>query len=319
MTLNIRTLYATLISLIFVSTSFAQTIEKYFSYNWKETKPADARFYSLINKTDSGWYRSDYFMATKRLQMVGLFEDSNSKSQNGYVYYYSNGMIEQSGNCDHGKKIGLWLTYHTNGMIADSTVYANNNPSGTSLGWHDNDFMSDSSYWDDKGNGVKISWYDNGNISSAGYYSTWNQRIGKWQYFHKNGRISSFEIYEKGTMTSKECYDENGNILENCLPDTPAIFPGGQAAWQNYLVRQLYFPPGLEFRNADAATVLVSFAVDEDGNIKDAFVDIPLFPQFDAIALDVIKKSPKWKPAIQNNRKIKSFAKQPVVFLIKYY
>jgi hypothetical protein len=199
-------------------------------------------------------------------------------------------------------------------MVADSTVNANNNPIGTSLGWHDNGFMSDSSNWDDKGNGVKISWYDNGNISSAGYYTEWKKRRGKWQYFHMNGKISSFEIYGNGTLISKECYYENGNIMENCLQDSAAVFPGGQTAWQNYLARKLYFPPGLEFKNTDAITVLTSFAVEEDGNIKDAFVDIPLFPQFDAIALDVIKKSPKWKPAIQNNRKIKYIARQPVVY-----
>ena|ERR1022692_4285042 len=106
MALNAKACFSALISLVFASTCFAQRIEKYYSYNWKETKPVDARFYSLIDKTDSGWYRRDYFLATKRLQMAGLFEDSNSKLQNGYVYYfYSNGKIEQSGKCEHGKKL----------------------------------------------------------------------------------------------------------------------------------------------------------------------------------------------------------------------
>ena len=315
MTLHAKAYFSILIFLFFTSICFAQRIEKYYSYNWKETNAGDARFYSLIDKTDSGWYRRDYFLATKKLQMAGLFEDRNSKLQKGYVYYfYSNGKIEQSGKCEHGKKVGLWLTYHTNGMIADSTVYADNNPIGTSLGWHDNGFMSDSSNWDDKGNGVKINWYDTGNISSAGYYTEWKKRRGKWQFFHKNGRLSSFAIYDNGTLISKGCYDENGNSMENCVQDTAAVFPGGLAAWQDYLSRKLYFPPGYEFRNTDAATVVISFAVDEDGNVKDAFVDIPLFPQFDAIALDVIKKSPKWKPAIQNNRKIKYITRQPVIY-----
>jgi hypothetical protein len=54
--------------------------------------------------------------------------------------------------------------------------------------------------------------------------------------------------------------------------------------------------------------------VDEEGLIQDAEVTGSLHPDFDKIALEAIKNSPKWIPAIDHNRKIKAYRRQPVTF-----
>lgn len=307
-----------LIIVIFISPFYllSQKIEKYYSYNWKETAPADARFYALIEKTDSGWHRNDYFLATKKIQMTGLYDDSICKVPNGtFYYFYPGGKLQQYGQYTHGKKRGLWLQFHTNGMMADSTFFEDGHPMGISMGWHDNGFVSDSSNWNNAGDGVSVSWFDNGNISSAGYYTAWDKRRGKWQFFHNNGKISSYEVYDNGKPISKDCFDENGKKSASCLADTSAQFHGGNKAWQEYLSRKLYFPPGYKFTNTDAATVVISFVIDEDGNVKAAYVYMPLFREFDQVALDVIKKSPRWIPAIEHNRKIKYHFSQPIIYM----
>ncbi|ANH80797.1 hypothetical protein A8C56_07215 [Niabella ginsenosidivorans] len=60
--------------------------------------------------------------------------------------------------------------------------------------------------------------------------------------------------------------------------------------------------------------VIVNFSVSEEGNIEDVYVSTSLHPVFDAIAEKVIKRSPKWIPALSKNRHIRSYMKQPVTF-----
>ena len=66
--------------------------------------------------------------------------------------------------------------------------------------------------------------------------------------------------------------------------------------------------------NADKVVVVVQFEISEEGNVENAFVDIPFDPEFDKIALEVINKSPQWIPALQNNRHVKFTVRQPVIF-----
>lgn len=53
---------------------FAQKIEKFYDWTWKETDIGHARFIATIEKTDSGYARNDYYLREKTLQMRGLFE-----------------------------------------------------------------------------------------------------------------------------------------------------------------------------------------------------------------------------------------------------
>lgn len=54
-----------LLAIIFSLETLAQKIEKFYVYQWKDTTPANARFYGIIEKTDSGWHRRDYFILEK--------------------------------------------------------------------------------------------------------------------------------------------------------------------------------------------------------------------------------------------------------------
>jgi hypothetical protein len=54
--------------------------------------------------------------------------------------------------------------------------------------------------------------------------------------------------------------------------------------------------------------------VDENGKVSDAYTNVPFHPDFERIALDVVRRSPAWTPAMDHNRKIKAVFRQPVVF-----
>src|ERR1700753_593310 len=96
-----------LILLILVSTTaFSQVTKKFYDYSWKESDIAHARFYSVMEHTDSGWHRMDFFLhEPSSLQMEGWYEDSNSKRGNGkFTYVFPNRTIYMTGNILHGKK-----------------------------------------------------------------------------------------------------------------------------------------------------------------------------------------------------------------------
>ncbi|MEO9145014.1 MAG: energy transducer TonB [Ginsengibacter sp.] len=59
--------------------------------------------------------------------------------------------------------------------------------------------------------------------------------------------------------------------------------------------------------------------VNEDGQIINAEVTVPLHPEFDKIALEAVKNSPKWLPAISQNRKVYSKLRETVTFLQSGY
>lgn len=96
-----------------------------------------------------------------------------------------------------------------------------------------------------------------------------------------------------------------------------AQFPGGLDAWKKYLERNLN--AALPAENGAASgkySVLVSFVVDKEGNISE--VKAENAPGFgtEAEAIRIIKKGPKWQPAIQNGRKVAYRVKQQVTFQV---
>ena len=304
-----------LLPLIFSVTTFAQTIEKYYDFQWKETKPENARFVGVIEKTDSGWHRRDYFLLEKKLQMDGTYDDSTCKTANGrFRYFHSNGSLSQVGRYMHGKKEGLWLSYHYNGMIDDSSSYSNGHLIGNCYGWYDNGYLSDSATWNADGSGVKVAWFNNGSPSYGGRYSAHEKKNGKWTYYHRNGKLSAVEQYNNGVLIDKKYFDEDGRVADTTNKDKDASFPGGVQEWLKYLVKKLYFPTQYKLINGDRAIVVVEAVIDEEGNVTNVVVSTPFHPAFDRIAVEVVRKSPKWLPAINHNRKVTYKIKQPVVF-----
>ncbi len=98
-----------------------------------------------------------------------------------------------------------------------------------------------------------------------------------------------------------------------------AKFPGGPEAWRRFLERNL---------NANVAaddgaptgnyTVRVQFIVDKEGNISNvSALDPPkACPSCGPEAVKVIKRGPKWDPAVQNGRNVIYQAIQHITFQV---
>lgn len=125
-------------------------------------------------------------------------------------------------------------------------------------------------------------------------------------------------VVEAGTGTKVEApkVEEDYNKIFTVV-QIEAEFPGGKAAWNKYLQRNLNSslpmdngaPPG-------RYTVNVVFTVDKEGNVSDVQAENdPGYGTKDE-AIRVIKKGPKWKPAIQNGRNVAYRHKQSITFIV---
>ncbi|MDR3715767.1 MAG: energy transducer TonB [Puia sp.] len=100
-------------------------------------------------------------------------------------------------------------------------------------------------------------------------------------------------------------------------PEIEARYPGGAPAWLNYLRKNVQYPDAAANNNIEG-TVLVSFAIDKDGNVSNAMVlRGPESGGLREEALRVIGNSGRWKPATMGRHPVKSYKAQPIVFHLK--
>ena len=112
----------------------------------------------------------------------------------------------------------------------------------------------------------------------------------------------------ENTTTVEQEKDKQPN-----LPSNPPKFPGGDAAWLAFLQRYLQAPEDLD--PGQRIEVLVRFWVDVDGSVSKPEVIKSGGSSFDKEVLRVLKKMPKWEPAMQYGHHVAVSYMQPVIFI----
>lgn len=112
-----------------------------------------------------------------------------------------------------------------------------------------------------------------------------------------------------GVLPPPPAEDYNDTMIWRKV-EIEAEYPGGAAAWQRFLNRNLRYPQEA-IDNEIQGSAVVQFVVDKEGNVSD--VEAVSGPQvLCAEMIRVIKKSGKWTPAVQGGRQVKSLKKQPI-------
>jgi len=120
---------------------------------------------------------------------------------------------------------------------------------------------------------------------------------------------SGIGIVEAPRVNDAESYDQTFTKVE-----IESEYPGGMAAWIRFLNRNFRYPDDALNKEIQG-TVTVQFIVDKEGVVSDVVaVSGPEMGGLREEAIRVIKQSGKWTPAIQNDRKVKSYKLQPIVF-----
>ncbi len=102
-------------------------------------------------------------------------------------------------------------------------------------------------------------------------------------------------------------------VIKPVLPTRNASFPGGTAAWLDFLRKFLQSPEDIE--PGQRIEVLVRFWIGVDGVISNPEIIKSGGKSFDKEVLRVLKKMPRWEPAIQNGNYVAVTYTQPVIFI----
>lgn len=122
---------------------------------------------------------------------------------------------------------------------------------------------------------------------------------------------------DKGTqIVEAPKADEEDKVFTKV--ENEAQFPGGQQAWIRYLQKNLNAnapvdngaPPG-------KYQVIVKFIVSKDGSISDVNAETKYGFGMEDEAVKIIKRGPKWTPALQNGRNVNAYRRQPITFIVE--
>lgn len=147
--------------------------------------------------------------------------------------------------------------------------------------------------------------------------------LGKAKYGER-GKYGVIEIILKKDATGvkitsvhmEDSYPVSDSIIVR--PEIESAFPGGTNSWRSFLVKNLNGATPVDNGAPEGTyTVIVQFIVDKDGNISDLKALTNHGYGMEEEVLKLLKKSPRWEPAIQNGRQVKAYRRQPVTFQVE--
>ena len=95
-------------------------------------------------------------------------------------------------------------------------------------------------------------------------------------------------------------------------------FPGTSDDWHQYLIKNLDAGmPVKEGWKAGVYKLMLQFIVHTDGSISDITTTNYKGSKTAQHCIDLIKKGPKWEPAMQNGKPVDTYTKQPITFVIE--
>ncbi len=147
---------------------------------------------------------------------------------------------------------------------------------------------------------AKIGLFDQKGSLDDGFITPPVEKAGTGNLIAPTTKVADFE--KKFTKIEKE-----------------AMFPGGAEGWKRYLERNLDVNIATdEGASVGMYKVMVQFVVDKDGSISQVkAIEVPKdCPGCGPEAVRVIKKGPKWIPAIQNGIGVTYQAIQSVTFQV---
>ncbi len=132
----------------------------------------------------------------------------------------------------------------------------------------------------------------------------------------KDENIATPVVVDEGKQIVEEKKVEDENKIFDKV-EIEAKYPGGDAQWRKYLERNLNASVPVDNGAPEGTyTTMVQFVVDKEGNISDVRALTNHGYGMEEEAMKVIKKGPKWEPAIQNGRQVKAYRKQPITFQV---
>lgn len=170
-----------------------------------------------------------------------------------------------------------FIVYHANGNIKEKGAYEAGKKAGIWLGW-----------------------FEDGKKDFKCTYKA--DSTSKCAYFHYNGMLSAIEEYKNDTqLISGTLWDSTGVISANRYLNIQPMFNGREDGWRSYFAEHMRFPED-DQGNRLYGDIEFFVLIDKEGNVTWGDVIGFANPHM-ALAIErIIKKMPKWSPAIIHNR-----------------
>lgn len=157
--------------------------------------------------------------------------------------------------------------------------------------------------------GLPVRYYEDGKIQDSVHYNNDGSKRELFHYY-QDGKTWA---HRKQQGKSKVCkgFHEKGNLNEDFIYSKEAEFTGGNAEWSACLSNALCkFNPGKRGASVGTYKAVVKFIADENGSIINIEAETNYGYGIEDKAIEIIKKSPKWTPAIIVNKKVKAYRRQ---------
>ncbi|MFT3846803.1 MAG: energy transducer TonB [Lacibacter sp.] len=96
--------------------------------------------------------------------------------------------------------------------------------------------------------------------------------------------------------------------------EVEAQFPGGEGKWNQFVQREVERHIDELTEDGQSGTCEVQFIVDKEGNVSNVEALSMKGTKLAEVAVNAIKRGPKWIPAIQNGRQVKAWRRQKITF-----
>lgn len=108
-------------------------------------------------------------------------------------------------------------------------------------------------------------------------------------------------------------------VDDNRIPEVPqvmAYYPGGEESLYKWLTEHIQYPECAKDQGIQGR-VMVRFVVEKDGSISNAIVTRSPDEDLSREAIRVVRSMPKWKPARQGSRIVRSYFNLPIMFRLQ--
>ena len=290
-----------LISLCNSAIAQRDTLIFFFDREFKSVQKNKAEFIEVLVRRDAIW---EAYVALRNgaKVMTGYYLDSLRTTGEGpFAYYYDNGKPESRGYYHNGKEEGWWVQWNDEGLLMDSSYFSggvkvkqelfdydvNGKPTGYHFAEASKNFRKNVSLYRDGSPRNILTWIDDDGVDSAFDEKTGElASITRWK---DNKRTLVVKFNKDGSVKNQP--KQNNDDAEMRLPH----YPGGHAAFQEYLDVHLHIPGRVKQEIHFNDRVTFSFKLDEKGSPGDIkLIDIAN-PDLNDMIIRLLQSMPRWQ------------------------
>jgi hypothetical protein len=165
---------------------------------------------------------------------------------------------------------------------------------------------------------LNTSYNEEGILTDSAFYFPGGETMFRYHYYETGKLNAVYTGNDKGEELSSKGYDESGKEIKDFIFEKEAEYPGGAQAWIRFISNNVKSKVPIKNKAPNGTyTVIIKFIVDKNGQVADLKPETNLGYGMEEEAIRVISKSPKWINAIQNNKPVNAYRRQPLTFVVQ--